>query len=315
MPSAWKGTISFGLVNIPITLTPAFKSRDLEFHLLHKTDQGRIGYQKVCKKCGEILHQEDIVKAFEHEKDSYVPLAKEELEEGKAPNTRNLEISLFVKAEEIDSKLYDRPYYVMPDKKAENLYVLLREAIRDSGMVGVGKIQFGNKEHLAALKADGAAILLNLMHFAEEMEDPAHLKFPAENTAVGKRELELAKQLVGTLKGRFDPGDFENAHRARLEETIQAKVAEERGKPAAAQAGKTGGGKIIDLMERLRQSLEKGGPAAKVANGSKGARGAKADDTAKNGKPDRKIERKSERKPAMDREPAHAEKRYHKKAG
>jgi DNA end-binding protein Ku len=306
MPSAWKGTISFGLVNIPITLTPAFKSRELEFHLLHKTDQGRIGYQKVCKKCGEILHQEDIVKAFEHEKDAYVPLAKEELDEGKAPNTRNLEISLFVKAEEIDSKLYDRPYYVMPDKKAENLYVLLREAIRDSGMVGVGKIQFGNKEHLAALKADGAAILLNLMHFAEEMEDPAHLKFPAENTAVGKKELELAKQLVGTLKGRFDPGEFENAHRARLEETIQAKVAAERGKPAAAQTGKTGGGaKIIDLMERLRQSLEKGGRAPKAANGSNGSK------TAKNGKTERKIERKT----GADREPVHSEKRYHKKAG
>lgn len=314
MPSAWKGTISFGLVNIPITLTPAFKSRELEFHLLHKTDQGRIGYQKVCKKCGEILHQEDIVKAFEHEKDAYVPLAKEELEEGKAPNTRNLEISLFVKAEEIDSKLYDRPYYVMPDKKAENLYVLLREAIRDSGMVGVGKIQFGNKEHLAALKADGAAILLNLMHFAEEMEDPAHLKFPAETTAVGKKELELAKQLVGTLKGHFVPEEFENAHRARLEETIQAKVAAEREKPATAQAGKTGGGggKIIDLMERLRQSLEKGGTGAKAANGSNGARGAKA---VKIGKTEAKTGHKPARKTATEREPAQTEKRYHKKAG
>lgn len=304
MPSAWKGTISFGLVNIPITLTPAFKSKELEFHLLHKTDQGRIGYQKVCKKCGEILHQEDIIKAFEHEKDAYVPMAKEELDAGKAPNTRNLEISLFVKVEEIDSKLYDRPYYVMPDKKAESLYVLLREAIRASGMVGVGKIQFGNKEHLAALKADGAAILLNLMHFAEEMEDPKLLKFPAENTAVGKKELELAKQLVGTLKGHFDPEEFENAHRARLEETIQAKVAEERGKPAAAQTAKSGGGaKVIDLMERLRQSLEKGGSSAKAGNGSNGSK------SAKTGKPARKAA------PA-DREPVHSEKRYHpKKAG
>ena len=140
----------------PSPCTPAFKSKDLEFHLLHKDDHGRIGYQKVCKKCGKILQQDDIVKAFEHEKDAYVPMDKEELDAGKAPNTRNLEISLFVKDEEIDTKLYDRPYYVMPAKKTENLYVLLREAIRASGMVGVGKIQFGNKEHLAALKADGA---------------------------------------------------------------------------------------------------------------------------------------------------------------
>src|SRR3954469_23009849 len=144
MATAWKGTISFGLVNIPITLYPAFRSKELEFHLLHKEDHGRIGYQKVCKKCGRILDAEDIVKAFEHEKDAYVPLEKTELEEAKAPNTRNLQISLFAKEEEIDTKLYERPYYVLPAKNSENLYVLLREAIRASAMVGIGKIQFGN---------------------------------------------------------------------------------------------------------------------------------------------------------------------------
>lgn len=261
MATAWKGTISFGLVNIPITLYPAFKSKDLEFHLLHKRDHGRIGYQKVCKKCGRILNPEDIVKAFEHEKDAYVPLEKEELEEGKAPNTRNLEISLFVKDEEIDTKLYERPYYVMPDKRAESLYVLLREAIRSSGMTGVGKIQFGNREHLAALKTDGPAILLNLMHFADELEDPKLLKFAPLNTAVGKKELELAKQLVGTLKGHFDPDEFRDDHRAKLEETIKEKVDKETGGAGSAKTGKAGGpeGKVIDLMERLKQSLQSGG--------------------------------------------------------
>ena len=257
MPTAWKGTISFGLVNIPITLYPAFKSRDLEFHLLHKEDHGRIGYQKVCKRCGKVLAPDDIVKAYEHEKDSYVPLEKEELEAGKAPNTRNLEISLFVKEEEIDTKLYERPYYIMPARNAENLYVLLREAIRASGMIGVGKIQFGNREHLAALKADGPAILLNLMHFAEEMEDPRSLNFPAEDAAVGKKELDLAKQLVGTLKGRFRAGEFTNAHREALEETIRKKVGAVAGK--RGKAANAADRKVIDLMERLKQSLEKGG--------------------------------------------------------
>lgn len=273
MPTAWKGTISFGLVNIPITLFPAFKSKDLEFHLIHKDDHGRIGYRKVCKKCGKILQQEEIIKAFEHEKDAYVPIEKEELEAGKAPNTRNLEISLFVKEEEIDTKLYDRPYYIMPAKHAENLYVLLREAIRSSGMVGVGKIQFGNREHLAALKADGPAILLNLMHFTEEMEDPKSLNFPAEATAVGKKELDLAKQLVGTLKGHFDPGEFRNDHHERLEGIIRAKV-EAEGAPARGgkAAAKGGDNKVIDLMERLRQSLEKGAKPAKAAKPQKAAK-------------------------------------------
>lgn len=260
MPTAWKGNISFGLVSIPITLYPAFKSKELEFHLLHKRDHGRIGYRKVCKKCGEILEPDDIVKAFEHEKDAYVPLKKEELEEGKAPNTRNLEISVFVKESEIDSKLYDKPYYIMPAKQAENLYVLLREAIRGSGMVGVGKIQFGSKEHLAALKADGPAILLNLMHFAEEMEDPKLLKFPPINSAIGKKELELAKQLVGTLKGSFRPEEFSNTHRARLEETIRDKV-EAHSVVSGGGKGRGGDGKVIDLMERLQQSLRKDGKA------------------------------------------------------
>lgn len=279
MPTAWKGSISFGLVNIPITLYPAFKSREMEFHLLHRQDQGRIGYQKICKKCGKILKPEDIVKAFEHEKDQYIPMEKEELEQGKAPNTRNLEISLFVKEGEIDTKLYERPYYVMPAKSAENLYVLLREAIRASGMIGVGKIQFGNKEHLAALKADGPAILLNLMHFMDELEDPKLLNFPSESAAVGKKELDLARQLVSSLKGEFDPEEFRDVHRERLEETLQGKIdkdAKTRKKAGVA----AGDGKVIDLMERLKRSLEgqdwSPAPAAKAPR-----KGAKAKATAK----------------------------------
>jgi DNA end-binding protein Ku len=255
MATAWKGTISFGLVNIPITLYPAFKSKELEFHLLHKEDQGRIGYQKVCKRCGKVLQQEDIVKAYEHAKDEYVPLEKEELEQGKAPATRNLEISLFVKDEEIDSKLYERPYYVMPGKNAENLYVLLREALRSSGRTGVGKIQFGGREHLAALKVDGAAIILNLMHYADELEDPKTLSFPPQDKEVGKKELDLAKQLVENMEGHFNPDEFHDVHRAKLHETIQEKIS--RISPVGeAGKGKEKQRKVIDLMERLRQSLE-----------------------------------------------------------
>lgn len=317
MPAAWKGTISFGLVSIPITLYPAFKSRDLEFHLLHKDDHGRIGYQKVCKKCGKILGREDIIKAFEHEKDAFIPLEKEELEEGKAPNTRNLEISIFVKDDEIDAKLYERPYYVMPAKHAENLYVLLREAIRTSGMVGVGKIQFGNKEHLAALKADGPAILLNLMHFAEEMEDPKLLNFPSIDMAVGKKELELARQLVGTLKGRFRAGEFGNAHKARLQETIREKIeAGTRGSAKAGQAVAGGGqGKVIDLMERLKRSLESGANGAKAGKTTGSARSAgSAMTTKKGGKASRKPA--AQQTAAREREPAQSERRYgHKRAG
>jgi DNA end-binding protein Ku len=255
VPAAWKGTISFGLVNIPITLYPAFKSREMEFHLLHRADHGRIGYQKVCKKCGRVLAPDDIVKAYEHEKDAYVPLEKEELDAGKAPNTRTLEISLFVPEGDIDAKLYERPYYVMPGKNAEAPYVLLREAIRASGRVGVGKIQFGNREHLAALKADGPAILLNLMHFLDEMEDVRALNFPAADAAVGKRELELARQLVSALAGRFEAGEFRDAHRARLEKTLEEKVA----KAARSRKRKAAGaadGKIVDLMARLKASLD-----------------------------------------------------------
>jgi DNA end-binding protein Ku len=255
MASAWKGTISFGLVNIPITLYPAFKSREMEFHLLHKQDQGRIGYQKVCKKCGRILEAADIVKAFEHEKEEYVTLEKEELDQGKSPNTRNLEISLFVKGEEIDTKLYDRPYYLMPGKKSESLYVLLREAVRASGMVGIGKIQFGNREHLAALRVDGPSIMLNLMHFVDEMEDPETLNFPALNMPVGKKELVLAKQLVTSLAGHFEPEEFQDAHRAKLEKHIQAKV-QGKARKSGTGKGKEPSGKVIDLMERLKKSLQ-----------------------------------------------------------
>lgn len=276
MATAWKGSISFGLVNIPITLYPAFKSKEMEFHLLHREDHGRIGYQKICKKCGKVLDPADIVKAYEHEKDSYIPLEKEELEQGKAPNTRNLQISLFVPEPEIDTKLYERPYYVMPAKGAENLYVLLREAIRASGLIGVGKIQFGNREHLAALKADGPAILLNLMHFVDELEDPKTLHFPALDAAVGKKELDLAKQLVATLKGPFDPEEFRDTHRESLEATLQSKI--DSAVKSEGKSGRAAGDvKVIDLMERLKRSLSqdwspapaegKGGPAGRRSAG------------------------------------------------
>ena len=208
------------------------------------------------------------------------------LEECKAPNTRNLEISLFVKEGEIDTKLYERPYYVMPAKNAENLYVLLREAIRSSGMVGVGKIQFGNKEHLAALKCDGPAILLNLMHFMDELEDPKLLNFPAEDAPVGRKELDLARQLVSSLKGGFDPAEFENTHRSRLEETVQGKI--DREAKARKKAGVAAGDrKVIDLMERLKESLSQGGqdwsPAPPSRSGSRGRPAAKPKAPAKAG--------------------------------
>jgi DNA end-binding protein Ku len=155
----------------------------------------------------------------------------------------------------------------------------------------VGKIQFGNKEHLAALKADGPAIVLNLMHFVEEMEDPKLFKFPPLDTSVGRKELDLAKQLVGTLKGHFHAGEFENTHRTRLEETIRGKV--DAGMGVAVEGGGKAGGdrKVIDLMERLKQSLQQGG--GKAARAGKGAKTAKAEP-----------------------ETVHAEKHYHrKKAG
>jgi DNA end-binding protein Ku len=263
MAAAWKGNISFGLVNIPVTLSSAFKAKDLEFHLLHRKDGGRVGYQKICKKCGRTLEEEDIVKAFEPEKDSYVPLEKKDLETGKAENTRNLAISVFVKDDEIDTKLFEKTYYVLPEKNAENLYVLLREAIRGAGMTGVGKIQFGNREHLAALRTDGAAILLNLMHFTEEMVDPKSLKFPALGSAVGKKELELAHELVVNLKGHFQPEEFRNEHHATLEAIIRKRMAQGNGTVSGGGSRGPRGSenKIIDLMERLKQSLEKGAKA------------------------------------------------------
>jgi DNA end-binding protein Ku len=253
--AAWKGTISFGLVNIPVQLQNAIRSKDLEFHLLHKEDHGRIGYQKICKVCGKVVQQEDLVKAYEHRKDEYIPLEKEELDEAKAPNSRNLEIAMFVDEGEIDTKLFEKPYYVLPGKNADNLYVLLREAIRSSGKIGVGRIGFGSREHLGALKVDGAALVLLLMHYADELEDAANLQLPPAEKEVGKKELDLAKQLVASLEGKFDPKEFQDSRRDKLRETIEGKVAEVTA-TALAGAGKEKQRKVIDLMERLRESLQ-----------------------------------------------------------
>ena len=222
MRPIWSGTISFGLVNIPVGVYTATKTERVGFHLLHEKDMGRIQYLKVCKVEDEPIPADEIVKGYEYEKGEYVVLTDEDFESVEVESTRNIEIEDFVDADDIDPMFFDQPYYLAPGKgkNAEQTYVLLRETLKRKGKVGIGKLSIRQREYLAAIKPMGAALMLDTMHFAEEIRSVDELELPSENAKVDAKHLKIASQLVDSLSGPFKPEQYHDTYREALEALI-----------------------------------------------------------------------------------------------
>src|SRR3989449_3552819 len=171
MRAIWKGSITFSLVNIPISLYPATRSEDLKFRLLRKSDLSPINYKRVAEADGKEVPWEEIVKGYEYEKGRFVVLKEEDFRRADVEATQSVEIVEFVQLDEIDPIFYDKPYYLEPQKKGEKAYVLLREALKESDKVGIAKVVIKTRQHLAAIKPEKNALVLELMHFAEELID------------------------------------------------------------------------------------------------------------------------------------------------
>lgn len=267
MRAIWKGTISFSLVSIPIALYPATRREELKFRLLRKTDLSPINYKRVAEADGKEVPWEDIVKGYEYEKGKYVVLKEEDFKRVDIEATQTVEIVEFVELEEIDPVFFDRPYYLEPEKKGEKAYVLLREALKKSGQVGIAKVVIKTRQHLAAVKPNGKGLVLELMHFAEELLDAKDLKIPDHN-AVGGKELNMAEELIDRMTGKWEPQKYKDDYTEALMELIEKKV-EAGGKelPETAPA-KRPSTKVIDLVSVLQQSLaeaEKGKKKSKPA--------------------------------------------------
>jgi DNA end-binding protein Ku len=252
----WKGSISFGLVNIPIELHTAVKDHRPKFRMLHATDKSPVKYERVCIRDGHAVAWDDLVKGYEYAKGQFVVVTKDDFTAAAVEKTRTIDIIDFVKADAIDDRFFETPYYLVPAKGGERAYALLREAIRESDRIGIAKFILRDAQHLCAVEVIGNAIVLSVMRFADELADPRPLGFPG-NEAIRKAELDLAKALVNSLAAKWDPDKYTDEYLENLMRIIKGKV--KGGKVTLEPSGTPRKGEVIDLMERLRRSLDQAG--------------------------------------------------------
>jgi DNA end-binding protein Ku len=267
----WKGSISFGLVNIPIELHTAVRNHRPKFRMLHAKDKSPVKFERVCIKDGHPVAWEDLVKGYEYQKGRFIVLTKDDFQAAALEKTRTIDIVDFVEAEEIDDRYFETPYYLVPTKGGERAYALLREAIRESGRIGVAKFILRDAQHLAALEVIENALVLSVMRFADELIDEKQFEFPS-GEGVRKQELDMAKALVNSLAAGWDPAKYTDQYRENLLRIIQGKAKGEEveleptAEPRQAE--------VVDLMERLRRSLAQSG--AKSTRGERSKRTAPA---------------------------------------
>ena len=262
MAAIWKGSLTFGLVNIPVELKTAVRADHISFRLLHKEDLSPVKYERVCQAEGEPVPWNEIVKGYEYEKGKFVVLTDEDFKTAALEQSKTIDILDFVKEDEIDPRYFETPYYLVPAKGGEKPYALLREAIRQTGSVGIGKIIIRQIQHLAAVKVVGDALVLEIMRFANELVEAKEFSFPSRE-AIRPQELQMAEQLVANLAEPFDPTRYTDEYRANLMKIIKAKM---KGKKVKLEEpeGEARDSDVLDLMSRLRASLEEG-------SGKKGA--------------------------------------------
>src|SRR5215204_2453999 len=219
----WKGSIAFGLVNIPVELYTAVRDSRPHFRMLHAEDKSPIKFERVCAREGKPVAWEDLVKGYEYQKGRFVIMTKDDFKAAALEKSRTVDIRNFVKGEEIDDRFFESSYYLTPAKGGERSYALLREAIRDVGLVGIATIVLRDAQHLAALEVVGQAMVLTLMRYAEELVDISEYSFPATKE-VRKPELEMARTLVKNLEDSWDPSQYTDEYRENLMKIIKAKM-------------------------------------------------------------------------------------------
>jgi DNA end-binding protein Ku len=250
MRAIWSGTISFGLVSVPVRMFTATESKELRFHFLDKKDLAPIGYEKVRKDTGEAVDSEDVVRGFEIEKGKYVPLEDEDLDRLDVELTHTIDICDFVSLDEIDPIFFRKAYYLLPQEGAEKPYRLLVRALEETGKVGIAKVVIRNKQHLACLRPYDGLLLLETMYYADEIRKPESVDGKVQ---VRKPEVEMAKSLVENLSEPFEPGKYDDTYRKELLDLIRAK-AKGRKLPEPAEADD---GEVVDLMVALRESVQR----------------------------------------------------------
>jgi len=272
--SIWKGSIAFGLVNIPVGLTSAEGRPDIQLHMVDSKNHARIRYERVNADSGEEVPWDRMVRGYEHEEGQFVLLTDEDLESVVPKLTKTIEITEFVKLAEIDPLLYDKPYYLEPDKRGRKAYALLREALRKSGMAGISRVVIRTREYLSAMFVRDDVLILMLLRFPQEIKDAAKLDLPLSKDKEWqpvKRELELAQRLIDEMSVKWNPKDFHDEYREALMDFIERKIKSGGSVDDVKQADDEEApskGNVVDLAAYLERSVSqksKGGSASKSA--------------------------------------------------
>jgi DNA end-binding protein Ku len=274
MRSMWNGSISFGLVTIPVALYPATRREELSFKLLRKSDQSPVNYKRVAQADGKEVKWEDIVKGYEYEKGKFVVLKDEDFKRvDLEAAAQTIDIMDFVEVEKINPMYFQKPYYLEPQKGGDKAYALLREALRDSGKLGIAKVVIRTREHLAGVKAQGDALILEIMHFGDELVDAEDVKTPKAGQARPK-EVEMAKKLIEGMTTDWEPDKYEDEYKTQLMAMIEEKIKHPNEKHDAPKAPKKASN-VIDLMSVLEESLSHTKGSKSKASASKAKTKAK----------------------------------------
>lgn len=284
----WTGNLSFGLLNVPVALMSGTRSTDISFRMLDARDRKPIRFERVNADTGEEVPWKDIVKAFEYDKGSYVVIDKADIASAAPETHESVEIEAFVNADAIDLRFFEKPYVLVPGKKAEKGYVLLRETLRKAKKVGVARVVIRTREYLSMVMPMGDALMLVLMRYPQELVDPSEYKLPdgkASDYRIAPKELEMATQLVDSMAVEWNPGDYHDEFRERLTSVIRkrikqkgatTKVLEEHDAPEDATTN------VVDFVALLQKSLAgkdkvdaKKRPATKAASKAEPAKASR----------------------------------------
>ncbi len=260
----WSGAINFGLVTIPVKLFTAVKTDDLSFNLLHAKDEGRIKYERICSVDGKPVPWDEIVKGYEFEKGQYVVLTDEDFAKVNPEATQSVDIVEFVELDKINPMYFDKPYYLEPTKQGRHAYALLREALSDSKRVAIARVVIRTKEYIAAVKPQGEALVLELMHWAGEIVASDTLELPGAEK-LPEKEMQMARMLIDTMSvDEFEAEKFSNNYHDQLLTMIEARAA---GKELPAAKKPPARAKVVNLMDVLAQSLEESKKRRGAGNG------------------------------------------------
>ena len=254
MKAIWKGTISFGLVSIPISLFPATRREELKFHLLRSSDLSRVNFKRVAEADGKEVPWDKIVKGYEFEKDKFVVLKDEDFARVDVEATQTVDIINFVELDEINPLLFYKPYFMQVEKGGDKAYVLLRDALMAAKKIGIAKVVIKVRQHLAAIKPQSDGLMLELMHFPEELLGSSEVKAPAIKT-VGKSEMNMATQLIKSMTTAWRPEMYHDDYHDALEKLIEKKV-EHGGEKLPAPKKSKRPTNVIDLVSVLQQSIK-----------------------------------------------------------